>query len=150
MLVSAVPYSDRAISFSTLRCGSWIDAAHQAAVAAFILGFSTLRCGSWIDALDLMNRLFPNAKCFSTLRCGSWIDAYGMYKVTLVAVQVSVPFDAGRGLMHELYSAARSGSSSFSTLRCGSWIDAWRARLLRRSGMTGFSTLRCGSWIDAL
>ena len=39
---------------------------------------------------------------FSTLRCGSWIDA-GVGDVGgAVAGRVSVPFDAGRGLMHEL------------------------------------------------
>ena len=63
-------------SFSTLRCGSWIDATKRSETAiAYIQSFSTLRCGSWIDAGDA-----PAARCREHV--------------------VSVPFDAGRGLMH--------------------------------------------------
>ena len=37
---------------------------------------------------------------FSTLRCGSWIDAFHQGIGQVVSNKVSVPFDAGRGLMH--------------------------------------------------
>ena len=60
--------------FSTLRCGSWIDAPDDVAILLAVIGFSTLRCGSWIDA------------------------AASQYSAELLA-DVSVPFDAGRGLM---------------------------------------------------
>ena len=39
-------------------------------------------------------------------------------------VLVSVPFDAGRGLMPMSKSMLQMAFFSFSTLRCGSWIDA--------------------------
>ena len=40
--------------------------------------FSTLQCGSWIDALQMP---IPrrSSYCFSTLQCGSWIDAVSGY-----------------------------------------------------------------------
>ena len=38
-------------------------------------------------------------KRFSTLRCGSWIDAVCTVSRNAVNRCVSVPFDAGRGLM---------------------------------------------------
>ena len=45
------------------------------------------------------------------------------------ADQVSVPFDAGRGLMHFAAYNIKHACSSFSTLRCGSWIDALRTMI---------------------
>ena len=89
-------------SFSTLQCGSWIDApkrrllqarelavsvpfnagrglmlAAMAHVISVVLRFSTLQCGSWIDA-DGVIRIPNQIHSFSTLQCGSWIDAAGM------------------------------------------------------------------------
>ena len=40
---------------------------------------------------------------------------------------VSVPFDAGRGLMRAATEFGSQRSLRFSTLRCGSWIDAFCA-----------------------
>ena len=40
---------------------------------------------------------------------------------------VSVPFDAGRGLMLGETLGALAEGLRFSTLRCGSWIDARNA-----------------------
>ena len=109
--------------------------------------FSTLQCGSWIDALyPRLGSCFSNR--FSTLQCGSWIDASHYLKIILDAIFVSVPFNAGRGLMLRAcplsrrpdlvsvpFNAGRGlmppgspcaaySQSSFSTLQCGSWIDA--------------------------
>ena len=41
---------------------------------------------------------------------------------------VSVPFDAGRGLMQIESRIELTSATGFSTLRCGSWIDAQFAR----------------------
>ena len=38
--------------------------------------------------------------------------------------RVSVPFDAGRGLMQGAGVVGVFEAGRFSTLRCGSWIDA--------------------------
>ena len=60
--------------FSTLQCGSWIDAAVDATTGTAVLSFSTLQCGSWIDAPQRERQKTESAL-------------------------VSVPFNAGRGLM---------------------------------------------------
>ena len=61
---------------------------------------------------------------FSTLQCGSWIDA-AMPRAEAHRQQVvSVPFNAGRGLMPQEPLLIRRQKHSFSTLQCGSWIDA--------------------------
>ena len=52
-----------------------------------------------------------------------------------VRLSVSVPFDAGRGLMHLPNSVQHNSLLRFSTLRCGSWIDAAQR-------MFGYSRLR--------
>ena len=41
-----------------------------------------------------------------------------------VSRRVSVPFNAGRGLMPTLPCGRIRPGRSFSTLQCGSWIDA--------------------------
>ena len=62
------------MSFSTLQCGSWIDAKRSGAMTTILRSFSTLQCGSWIDA-SLLHWEHERFICFSTLQCGSWIDA---------------------------------------------------------------------------
>ena len=41
-----------------------------------------------------------------------------------MGIIVSVPFNAGRGLMHIIGLESLGQSNRFSTLQCGSWIDA--------------------------
>ena len=62
--------------FSTLQCGSWIDASTPANAVRAETSFSTLQCGSWIDAPCLSISSVSLSHSFSTLQCGSWIDAY--------------------------------------------------------------------------
>ena len=62
------------VSFSTLQCGSWIDASVNTMHDAPGLRFSTLQCGSWIDAYTFEGG-DDQQEGFSTLQCGSWIDA---------------------------------------------------------------------------
>ena len=40
--------------------------------------------------------------------------------------RVSVPFNAGRGLMRIHHPERKTARTCFSTLQCGSWIDAYR------------------------
>ena len=63
-------------------------------------GFSTLQCGSWIDAALALAIAVASGKSFSTLQCGSWIDAVAGTCDADAGAVVSVPFNAGRGLMH--------------------------------------------------
>ena len=85
--------------FSTLQCGSWIDAPTEFRQRTGLpQSFSTLQCGSWIDA-GLTRGPRRMRRCFSTLQCGSWIDAGVGASVLLRQCAVSVPFNAGRGLM---------------------------------------------------
>ena len=93
----------------------------------YMKGFSTLQCGSWIDASHSFPSLF-NLSSFSTLQCGSWIDAPDCLPVSPLPRYVSVPFNAGRGLMLVRKTRESMTNSSFSTLQCGSWIDATRPR----------------------
>ena len=65
-----------------------------------------------------------------------------------MAIEVSVPFNAGRGLMRSGSPGSARTPTSFSTLQCGSWIDA-SLTVFPHVGAAGFSTLQCGSWIDA-
>ena len=51
---------------------------------------------------------------FSTLRCGSWIDAAYAQVIADLAAKVSVPFDAGRGLMPSLTPPAWPPASPVS------------------------------------
>ena len=102
---------------------NWPAASPQAT------SFSTLRCGSWIDAAGQVTG-YGSPQRFSTLRCGSWIDAYLKPFLARGLNCVSVPFDAGRGLMQFYVRKTPGGDLRFSTLRCGSWIDAHRLRLI--------------------
>ena len=61
---------------------------------------------------------------FSTLQCGSWIDARHENGNRIQKNRVSVPFNAGRGLMPGRTRPPKRIEDSFSTLQCGSWIDA--------------------------
>ena len=85
--------------------------------------FSTLQCGSWIDAARGKSHV-SDRRSFSTLQCGSWIDALTAYDELVCDICVSVPFNAGRGLMPQALAIALAGLAGFSTLQCGSWIDA--------------------------
>ena len=56
---------------------------------------------------------------------------------------VSVPFNAGRGLMQNEENRLLGASNCFSTLQCGSWIDARRRNLLgRRSHVFQYPSMR--------
>ena len=135
--------------FSTLQCGSWIDAClpvagfrcrqtvsvpfnagrglmqpTDRAICPTIGSFSTLQCGSWIDAHFVVRPISPRSG-FSTLQCGSWIDASRTQRARSNGFAVSVPFNAGRGLMLRFQRGAGACRLRFSTLQCGSWIDAY-------------------------
>ena len=60
----------RVSSFSTLQCGSWIDAAEVILATVISPCFSTLQCGSWIDALahDGVVNLLLNAFQYPSMR----------------------------------------------------------------------------------
>ena len=90
-----------------------------------------------------------NSLSFSTLQCGSWIDAHVQSFCARPKLHVSVPFNAGRGLMHDEILRNENYTAGFSTLQCGSWIDALIFTSLNYDLAKCFSTLQCGSWIDA-
>ena len=95
--------------------------------------FSTLRCGSWIDALrccDVESAMLRVSVPFDAGR-GLMPLACQPYRP---CPSVSVPFDAGRGLMQVAGDFAHVITWCFSTLRCGSWIDAARGQLAIQKG----------------
>ena len=61
-----------------------------------------------------------------------------------LTIEVSVPFNAGRGLMRVGIPAGALVIQSFSTLQCGSWIDAQfpMSRLPRRAVSVPFNAGR--------
>ena len=71
-------------------------------------------------------------KGFSTLQCGSWIDAIPARQNSAQLSSVSVPFNAGRGLMQLARVVRELTARGFSTLQCGSWIDAPAERLTQK------------------
>ena len=93
--------------------------------------FSTLQCGSWIDARSSV-RASRVSSSFSTLQCGSWIDAAMPMSSLAMMISVSVPFNAGRGLMLMYNKREDKHALRFSTLQCGSWIDARHGRVRMR------------------
>ena len=123
-------------------------------------GFSTLQCGSWIDARDVhkvVNRRPAVSVPFNAGRglmpC-SWLLALDRRRVSVPfnagrglmrsvangapsSLRVSVPFNAGRGLMRRYRHAVRKGERRFSTLQCGSWIDA-QTQASRPLGLSAF------------
>ena len=60
-----------------------------------------------------MNPLLLALVRFSTLRCGSWIDAFVPAGGAIDAGDVSVPFDAGRGLMPGQFTILATDTNRF-------------------------------------
>ena len=85
--------------------------------------FSTLQCGSWIDATLPPIPALPHRFVSVPFNAGRGLMRHGSCD-SRSSSQVSVPFNAGRGLMRAQCAVVVVGLPGFSTLQCGSWIDA--------------------------
>ena len=88
-----------------------------------IMRFSTLQCGSWIDAGHPVVEKHQLVRVSVPFNAGRGLMLQNMLQ-SWTTNSVSVPFNAGRGLMPELPNDLREYYLGFSTLQCGSWIDA--------------------------